>query len=97
MAIEHMLITLILIGWLAVAIVCVAVCAMAARGDSVSIESQEEGSCEPGMGRSPHTAVGKTDPFAAGERPALEKNPIELLLYDTRGVKSGTLTSHGVR
>jgi hypothetical protein len=97
MAIAHMLIILVLIGWLAVAIVIAAICVMAARGDSVSIDSQQERSDECEIGRLPDSVAEEADTFAVSERPMLEKNPIELLLYDKRSLQGGALTSRGVR
>ncbi len=45
----------------------------------------------------PDAAADDADRFAVGGQSMLEKNPIELLLYDKRNVQSGALTSRGVR
>jgi hypothetical protein len=92
-----MLLILILITWLAVTIVCVAVCVMAARGDSTSIAPEGELSNEPESGTptpaladdhaAPHTAAGT----------ALERNPLELLLYDGSATGRGPVTGRGGR
>jgi hypothetical protein len=80
------LLILILIAWLTVMIVCIALCAMAARGDSTKIT------------RDAHKSSYEPDGAETRVAAASGANPLELLLSDEREAASRRpLTGHGAR